>query len=190
MRVRVAPSFTTTNTQGWLFSALGAKVAASRTVARMSSSTSSVAKFRHARWPCTTSKNSGIDAPERVDVEDAQGPVVRPVVEGRCPRPTAEVLGDSVGHALEPFLWVGSSDLVQVHEERITAVHTLMGRDHQPAADRLVVRCGDVVDVGEVGPAPNRLPGARLPHADQHEKEPERGLPCQHALAGTRNAPE
>src|SRR3954452_12424663 len=157
MRVRVASSLTTTNAQGWLFSALGAKVAASRTVARMSSSMSSVAKFRHARWLCTTSKKSGIDALERVDVEDAQGLVVRPVVEGRCPRPTAEVLGDSVGHALEPLLWVGGSDLVQVHEERITAVHTLVRRDHQPAADRLVVARGDVVDVREVGPVPKGL---------------------------------
>src|SRR3954447_6214220 len=156
----------------------------------MSSSMSSVAKFRHARWLCTTSKKSGIDALERVDVEDAQGPVVRPVVEGRCPRPTAEVLGDTVGHALEPLLWVGSSDLVQVHEERIAAVDVLVRRDHQPAADRLVVARGDVVDVREVGPVPKGLRLVRLPHADQHEQEAERWLACQHTLARTWNAPE
>src|SRR3989454_7823373 len=48
---------TTTNTQGCAFSALGAHVAASRTCSMTSSSRSSGANARHARWRPATAKN-------------------------------------------------------------------------------------------------------------------------------------
>src|SRR5438270_10808548 len=102
MRLRVASSLTTTNTHGCLFSALGAEVAASGRRSTRSSGTSSAAYARQARWRWTTSKKSGIDARERVDVEDAQGRVPGPVVKCWRTGPTAEVLGDAVGHAREP----------------------------------------------------------------------------------------
>ncbi len=62
MVARSAGSRTTTKTKGWLFSALGAWVAAVRTRATVSSSTSSGRKVRAARCVCTTSKKSGTAA--------------------------------------------------------------------------------------------------------------------------------
>src|SRR5438270_10214408 len=126
MRKRVASSLTTTKTHGCLFSALGAKTAASRTWATRSSGTASGAKFRQARWWWTTSKKSGIDAPEGVDVEDAQGRVPRPVVERGRAGTAAEVLRHPIGHAFEPFLGVGRRQLVQVQEARVAAGQVLV----------------------------------------------------------------
>ncbi len=57
---RSVGSRTTTKTKGWLFSALGAWVAAVRMRATVSSSTSSGRKERAARCVWTTSKKSGI----------------------------------------------------------------------------------------------------------------------------------
>src|SRR5271157_5707113 len=57
------------NTKGWLFSALGAWVAAVRMRATVSSSTSSGRNDRAARWVCTTSKKSGM-GPDGIE----QGP--------------------------------------------------------------------------------------------------------------------
>ena len=62
MAARTSASRTTTNTKGWLFSALGAWVAAVRIRATVSSSTSSGRNERAARWVCTTSKKSGMAA--------------------------------------------------------------------------------------------------------------------------------
>src|SRR4029453_16916685 len=59
MRRRRSTSRTTTNTQGWAFSALGAWTAASSIRATSSSGTGSGAKSRHARWRSTTSKKAG-----------------------------------------------------------------------------------------------------------------------------------
>src|SRR5437588_1352769 len=104
MRVRVPSSRTTTNAHGCLFSALGANTAASSTWATRSSGTPSGAKSRQARWWWTTSKKSGIHAPEGVDVEDAQRRVPRPVVERGRAGTAAEVLRHPVRHAFEPLL--------------------------------------------------------------------------------------
>ena len=50
MAARRSRSRTTMKTQGWRFSALGAKVAASSTFSTKASSTASPEKFRQARW--------------------------------------------------------------------------------------------------------------------------------------------
>src|SRR6516165_12424631 len=68
MLCRTPGSRTTTKTKGWLFSALGAWVAAVKTRATVSSSTSSARNERVARCVCTTSKKSatpgdGIERP-------------------------------------------------------------------------------------------------------------------------------
>ena len=60
MAARSPASRTTTKTNGWLFSALGAWVAAVRIRATVASSTSSGRKERAARWVSTTSKKSGM----------------------------------------------------------------------------------------------------------------------------------
>ena len=65
MAARAAGSRTTTNTKGWLFSALGAWVAAVRMRATVASSTSSGRKVRAARCVCTTSKKSGMELSDR-----------------------------------------------------------------------------------------------------------------------------
>src|SRR5207253_11009527 len=124
---------------GGRFSAQSANMATSSTCFRRSSGTSPVANERHARWRWTTSKNSGIEAPEGVDVEDAQGGMEGPVVERGRAGPAAQVLGDAVGHAFEPAFGIARGQLVQVQEARVTATHVLVGRDHQPVA---VVRGG------------------------------------------------
>ena len=87
-------SRTTTKTKGWLFSALGAWVAAVRIRATVSSSTSSGRNDRAARWVCTTSKKSGTGQ---------SGPLAairylarRPMVPSRwtwCPAPPAGLGG-------------------------------------------------------------------------------------------------
>ena len=59
MAARRSGSRTTTKTQGCLFSALGAKVAACRTRSTRSSSSGSGRKARQARWRRTTSKKFG-----------------------------------------------------------------------------------------------------------------------------------
>ena len=55
---RTFASRTTTKTHGWVFSALGACVAASSMRSMSSSGTGSSVKSRHARWLSATSKKS------------------------------------------------------------------------------------------------------------------------------------
>src|SRR5205807_455085 len=107
------------------------------------------------RW--TTSKKSGIDALERVDVEDAQRRMIRPIVECRCPEAAAEALGHPVGHPPEPHLRITGPKFVEMHEAWIGAVEVLVRRDHQPTTDLVVVARRDVADVREVSPVPKRL---------------------------------
>ena len=90
----IAGSRTTTKTKGWLFSALGAWVAAVRMRATVSSSTSSGRKERAARCVWTTSKKSGTGAEAVASV----------LPDDRCgirPRPAREVV---------PSRWTGRPD--------------------------------------------------------------------------------
>src|SRR5437763_9583870 len=187
MRVRVASSLTTTNAHGCLFSALGAKTAASSTWAIKSSGTPSGAKLRQARWWWTTSKKSGIDPPEGVDVEDAERRVPRPVVERRGPGTAAEVLRHPIGHAFEPFFRVRRRQLVQMQEAGVATGHVLIWRDHQALA---VVARRDVPYVREVGPVPEGLSLIGLAKPDEHDQQPERRLTAENALPRPRIAAE
>src|SRR5947208_88273 len=131
IRARIFSSRTTTNTQGWRFSALGAWVAASSSRSTTSSGTSSAVKVRQARWRWTTSKNSGTDAAEGVDVHDAEGGVVGPGVPGRRSHAAPEALGNQAGHGEEARLGVGRVHLVEVEEAGIAAGGVLVDRDHR-----------------------------------------------------------
>ena len=91
MAARRSGSRTTTKTQGCLFSALGAKVAACRTCSIRSSSSGSGRKARQARWRRTTSKKLGhrtaADRRRRHAAERGNVRHDRPVLHRRQDRP-------------------------------------------------------------------------------------------------------
>ena len=119
-------------------------------------------------------------APERVHVHDAQRGVVRPVVERGRAR-LAEQRGDERRHRLERGLGIVGVHLVEVHEARIAAGHVLVRRDHGVAGDGDL---GDVADVHEVAPVPQRLRLIGLARGDEHERETDRGLAREPTLSG------
>src|ERR1700722_7244000 len=105
MAARNVASRTTTKTKGWLFSALGAWVAAVRIRATVVSSTSSGRNDRAARWLCTTAKKSG-GFSGGVTTADGTDPMARAAPRGAdwAPPKRPRYLGRCIGPGSVPAI--------------------------------------------------------------------------------------